>query len=102
MCSGAIDLDEFERGLKKMDLGLGREQLVDLMNALDSDKDGCVALGESWHIWPTCAVSANVSLQWHCMCTIIAATGATSLRCCCVLNLAPRLASLSPNRVSTR
>lgn len=45
-CSGAIDLDEFERGLKKMDLGLGREQLVDLMNALDSDKDGRIQLSE--------------------------------------------------------
>jgi diadenosine tetraphosphatase ApaH/serine/threonine PP2A family protein phosphatase/Ca2+-binding EF-hand superfamily protein len=43
--SGAIELHEFERGLQKMEIGLSPAQLVDLMNAIDSDKDGrCVAL----------------------------------------------------------
>jgi protein phosphatase len=38
--SGAIELVEFEKGLQKMDIGLSQAQLVDLMNAIDSDKDG--------------------------------------------------------------
>jgi hypothetical protein len=44
--SGSIDLEEFERGLSKVDLGLSRAQIVDLMNSIDQDKDGRIELDE--------------------------------------------------------
>jgi len=34
------EFEELERGLTRMDVGLCRSQLVDLMNALDEDGDG--------------------------------------------------------------
>ena len=38
--SGSIDYEELERGLAKLDLGLSRSQLYELMSSIDNDKDG--------------------------------------------------------------
>ena len=38
--SGAIEYEELERGLAKLDLGLSRTQLYELMLSIDNDKDG--------------------------------------------------------------
>jgi hypothetical protein len=38
--SGVIEFEELEKGLTKMDIGLSRSQIYELMNSIDSDKDG--------------------------------------------------------------
>lgn len=44
--SGELELEELERGLASLQLGLSRSQLVELMNAIDANKDGRVQFGE--------------------------------------------------------
>jgi Ca2+-binding EF-hand superfamily protein len=38
--SGTIEYEELEKGLAKLDLGLSRSQLYELMSSIDTDKDG--------------------------------------------------------------
>lgn len=45
-CSGVIEFEELERGFNRMDIGLSRPQLVELMNAIDSDRDGRIQYAE--------------------------------------------------------
>jgi Ca2+-binding EF-hand superfamily protein len=44
--SPAAEFEELERGLLRMDIGLSRAQLVELMNALDADRDGRIQFSE--------------------------------------------------------
>lgn len=46
--SGTIDYEELERGLAKLDLGLSRSQLYELMSSIDSDRDGRWVCRHSW------------------------------------------------------
>ena len=40
------EYDELERGLHKLDLGLSRGQIVDLMSSIDTDRDGHISFAE--------------------------------------------------------
>jgi Ca2+-binding EF-hand superfamily protein/diadenosine tetraphosphatase ApaH/serine/threonine PP2A family protein phosphatase len=44
--NGVIDLDELERGLMRMGLGLSRSQVYEVMSAIDADRDGRIQFGE--------------------------------------------------------
>ena len=44
--SGVVELRELEAGLSKLDLGLSRAQVVDVMTSLDEDRDGRVSFAE--------------------------------------------------------
>lgn len=44
--SGSIEFHELERGLSRMNLGLSRPQIYEIMSSMDSDKDGRIQFDE--------------------------------------------------------
>lgn len=44
--SGAVEIDELEKGLLKLNLGLSKSQIYEIMNVLDTDKDGRIQYSE--------------------------------------------------------
>lgn len=44
--SGSLNLGELERGFEKMDIGLSRSQIFEIMRSLDSNCDGTISFAE--------------------------------------------------------